>query len=483
MIIACYARKSNEKKNDSIENQLSIIRSYISRQKDLQDAEILQFSDDGFSGIDVNRDAFQELLAKVRQREVHVIVVKDFSRLGRNYLEVCRLTDSIFPFMGVRLIAVSENYDSKYQQRNTMDLPTAFKAVMDEYYVMESSEKLKKSCKFRIRNGEFIGGVSYGYFLSDKYTPQVDQEKAMVVQTIFRLFLEENSTLQIAKMLNEQNVPSPCGKKWTYSRVYTVLRNESYTGKKISLLKTKDVKTHQKVFLPESEWYVNDTAFPVIIDKETYEHVQKKLRGHSGYHNADKHIMARKLYCAGCNRTLHRGKNFYCKNHYTTGGKSCFDGILKRDVLYKAVLDEVKHYIKREIPDGTSNFSFSDIAKIETEINELREKKAKIFDKLYAGTVTEEEFAVQNQAVSQQIAMCQDKLEHCRKSVALHTRYTSERPIETLRRLYAADELTKEHMQFVKRINVFDAEHFEILLQDSSPLDVLCRNMSIYEES
>lgn len=156
MTIACYARKSNEKKNDSVENQLSIIRSYIKRQKEFLDAEILQFSDDGFSGIDINRDAFQELLSKVRQRGVDVIVVKDLSRLGRNYLDVCKLTDSILPFMGVRLIAVSENYDSKYRQRNTMDLPTTFKAVLNEYYVVESSEKIRKSFRMRIRNGEFI---------------------------------------------------------------------------------------------------------------------------------------------------------------------------------------------------------------------------------------------------------------------------------------------------------------------------------------
>lgn len=86
-------------------------------------------------------NAFQELLAKVRMREIDIIIVKDLSRLGRNYLDVCRLTDSIFSFIKVRLIAVSENYDSQYRQVNIMDLPTAFKSVLNEYYVMESSKK------------------------------------------------------------------------------------------------------------------------------------------------------------------------------------------------------------------------------------------------------------------------------------------------------------------------------------------------------
>ena len=104
VVASLLYRKSNSKKNDSIENQISIIRSYIDEQKDFQGAEIVQFIDDGFSGINVNRNAFQELLSKVRMREIDVIVVKDLSRLGRNYLDVCRLTDSILPFMKVRLM-------------------------------------------------------------------------------------------------------------------------------------------------------------------------------------------------------------------------------------------------------------------------------------------------------------------------------------------------------------------------------------------
>ena len=482
MTIACYARKSNEKKNDSVENQLSIIRSYIHQQKDFQDAEILQFSDDGFSGIDINRDAFQDLLSRVRQREIDVIVVKDLSRLGRNYLDVCKLTDSIFPFMGIRLIAVSEQYDSKYQQRNTMDLPTAFKAVLNEYYVVESSEKIRKSCRMRIRNGEFISHVPYGYILSDKHTPVLDEEKAEIVRRIFQLFLDGNSILTIARLLNGQNIPTSSGVKWTYCIVRRILKNEQYIGKRVSLTHTKDVKTNRYIPNDESEWYVNEHAFPPIIEREVFDSVQRMFPKSKPKDTRDKHIMARKIYCAGCGRTMRTQTHFYCRNGYITGEAPCFRGSLKRDVLYRAVLEKVKCYIKSEIPDGASNFSFSDIAKIEAEITELREEKARIFDKLYAGAVTKDEFAAQNQAVSQQIAACQEKLERCRKSVALYTRYTSERPIETLRRLYAADELTKEHMQFVKRINVFDAERFEILLQGDSPLDVLCRNMSIYEE-
>lgn len=218
MTIACYARKSNELKNDSIENQLSIIKDYISRHQDLQSAEILQFSDNGASGLDLNRDAFQELLSKVRQREIDVVIVKDLSRLGRNYLDVCKLTDSIFPFMKVRLIAISENYDSKYKKINSMDLSAAFKSVLNEYYALETSEKIRNSYRQRIKNGEFTGSIAYGYFLKDRYTAVIDEEKAKVVRKIFSLYLEKKRYIDVVKFLNENQIlpPSSRTSKWGF---------------------------------------------------------------------------------------------------------------------------------------------------------------------------------------------------------------------------------------------------------------------------
>lgn len=483
MTIACYARKSNDKKNDSIENQLSIIKSYISRQNDLQGAEILSFSDNAASGIDLNRNAFQELLAKVRMREINVIIVKDLSRLGRNYLDVCKLTDSIFPFMNVRLISIAENYDSKYRKTSTMDLSAAFKSVLNEYYVMESSEKLKQSCRMRILNGEFCSDVPYGYFLSDKYTPVIDKEKAAIIRKIFKLCLDGNSTLDIARILNECGVTTSKNSKWTSGTVRVILKNEQYIGKRTALTHTKNVKTKKYIENDRKDWYINENAFPPIISQEVFDKAQEILPKGEIRNVTEKHIMARKLYCAGCGRTLRRDTHFYCKNGYLTGEKACFQGSLKRDFLYKAVLEKVKETIANDIPDSKLKFSFSDIAKIENDIDLLKEKKAAVFDEFFCHSITEIEFEKQNSIISSEITRMQDKLKKCRKAVALNTRYSSsERPLDVLKRLYDADELTKEHMQFVKRINVFDSEHFEIIMQSDTPLAVLCKNINIYEE-
>ena len=247
MTVACYVRKSNDKENYSIENQIAIINDYIGRQKDLKYAEIIQFCDINSSGINMNRDAFQELLKEIRMRKIDVVIVKDLSRLGRNYLDICKLTDSIFPFMKVRLIAVSENYDSKHRVPNSMDLPTALRSVLNEYYVLEASKKVRNSCVSRIKNGEFIGSLPYGYVLKDKFTPVVDKEKAEIVREIFNLYLKHKTYIAVARILNNRKILTNGNAKWTAEYVRRILKNEQYTGKRIALKYRKDLKTGKKI--------------------------------------------------------------------------------------------------------------------------------------------------------------------------------------------------------------------------------------------
>lgn len=482
MTVACYVRKSNDKENDSIENQIAIINNYINRQKDLKYAEIIQFRDIGASGLNLNRDAFQELLKEIRMRKIDVVIVKDFSRLGRNYLDICKLTDSIFPFMKVRLIAVSENYDSKHRTPNSMDLPTALRSVLNEYYVLEASKKVRNSCISRIRNGEFIGSVPYGYTLKDKFTPVIEIEKAEIVREIFNLYLEKNTYIDVARALNKRKLLTNGNAKWTPECIRRILKDEQYTGKRIALKYRKDIKTGKKILNDRSEWYIDENIFPQIVSEELFDKVQKILPKSRTPVTTGNHIMANKLYCAECGRTLKRNKNFYCKINYKTGESPCFKGSLKSNILYKAVLEKVKEFISADIPECKSDFSFSDIVKIESEITCLKEEKAKIFEQLFSNSITQSEFEKQNSGVSLMINDKQSELKLCRRTVAMNTKHGSESPLDILKRLYASDELTKEHMKFVSRINVFDSEHFEIIMQLESPLDVLCKNIDIYEE-
>ena len=483
MNVAYYARTSVDLHTDSIENQFAIMERCIRSKPDLQGAQILYFADKGQSGIDTEREAFQELLAQVRQRRIDCIIIKDFSRLGRNYLDVCKLTESILPFMGVRLISVNENYDS-VKAANAVELSTAFKSVLNEYYVIETSEKLKHSCRMRIKSGDFIGHVPYGYYRIDKQHIGIHEEQAAVVREIFSQFVSGCSTLDIAAELNRKRIPTCEGKKWTAAKVRLILKNESYTGKRVSLKETRDIKTKQKIQNPESSWFVDEHGYPAIISGDIYSTVQQMLPVGVRRNVRDQHLMARKLFCAGCGRTLYRNYyDFGCKLPLTTGENACFVGSLKMDILYPAVLDKVKTIIKSELDNYKKQFSFSEIVKLEAEITRLKEEKAALFEQMLTEQIRQEECQIRKRSITKQIADKQQIADEKRRCYALTAKLDSaERPIQTLKRLYEADELNHEHMKFVKRITVSDPDHFEIELMDGSSLEILCRNVGIYEE-
>ena len=484
MIIACYARKSNDKKSDSIENQLTTIEKYILQQKDLSGADIVRFVDDGVSGMNIERDNFQALLAKIREREIDVVVVKDLSRLGRNYLDVVKLTESIFPFMKVRLIAVSDGYDSKSNSDLPMDLTVTLKAILNEFYLTQTAEKSRNSFAHRIRNGAFYGSIAFGYELSHERKPIIDEKKADIVRDVFNLCLEGKTTLDIARILNERGIRTNRDNQWQSSAIRLMLTNSQYIGVKKALTTVKDIKTKQRRPSKESEIYINDSAFPPIIECEIFNRVQEILPEKKKQHVPEKHIMARKLYCAYCKKTLRRNKNFSCQNSSLTGAQPCFRGTLKHDILYPTVLRKVKIYIGGEVNSAKRSYSsFSDKQKFEDELTKLKEKRAEIYENFLYELTTEEQFQKQKVTINGKIEKLYGKLENWRKQQAIYTKLNNEeRPIDILKRLYNANELTKEHMQFVKIINVYSADNFDIILHDDSPLSVLCRNISIYEE-
>lgn len=457
------------------------MENFISSKKEFFEADIIRLADIGKSGVTTERPEFQKLLTKVRERTIDVVIVKDLSRLARNYLDICKLTDSIFPFMGVRLIAIADNYDSDVKQQTLIDLGTAFKSILDEYYVIQTSEKIRASAKTRISSGQLLGSMPYGYDRVDKYTAAINEKQAVIIRKVFDLFTNGKSASQIAGTLNTEYSEE---KVWTSNSVRRILRCECYIGKKVSLTSRKNIKTKRREPVDSSEWYINENAFPPIIDKETFIKAQDHFRiSNRKTSVVEKHIMARKLYCAGCGRTPRRSKaSFACINGYFTGKQACFDGYISKELIYPAVLNKVKEYIYSSLKEFNLNYSFSDIVSIECELDRLRSSKAKIFEALLDKTISEERFRAANEKISADITEKKNKLLRCKKAVALKSKYKSERIIDTLKRLLASQELTKEHMMFVRRINVFDKEHFKIIVEEENALTILCRNVDFYEE-
>jgi DNA invertase Pin-like site-specific DNA recombinase len=486
MVIAEYARVSYDNKiSETIENQFSIMDKFISSKPEFSGAEIRKFSDKE-SGINLDRSAFQEVLTKVRSREIDIIVVKDFSRLGRNYLDVCKLTESIFPFMGVRLISISENYDSSNKKLTAMDISVMFRAITDEFHSIETSEKVRKTFTIKMKNGEYLGATTpYGYILNDLKNPIIEPKTAEIVREIFQMRLDGLSTPKIAGELNYREIPSPKNGVWRESEISKILKNENYIGIKTYRKFIKDPKTKIKRPAEEHEKITLNAYFPPIIDVDVFEKVGKTFPPKERSPCKSITIMKGKLFCGTCNQTLRRDWNrvgYLCKNRDVSGIMPCFYGSIPMKILHKAVLEKVKPIIGVEI-QNFKRFSFSNREKLDSELAELKEKRATIFEKYLENSISESKFSKEKSKISEKISELENQISEFQKHKAMRSQIgSSETPINTLKRLYKEEELTREHMLFVKKITVFDKENFEIELETDSPLTVLCRNIKIYSD-
>ena len=203
------SRRQDE--SNSISSQRRMLREYIRKDKELSKQELAEFCDDGFSGTSMDRPGMQELLKQVKQGKIGCILVKDMSRFSRDYIELGTYLNQIFPFMGVRFIALNDHYDSREHEGSTTPLDTAFQTLLYDLYSKDISVKVKTSFENKCANGEYVfGQVPFGYEKSrtEKNVVVVNEKEAEIVRRIFSLAGDGLSSTQIAKRLIEEHVPT-----------------------------------------------------------------------------------------------------------------------------------------------------------------------------------------------------------------------------------------------------------------------------------
>ena len=230
---------SDDKKveSDSILHQRNLIDRYLNDRNLYPGMQTLEFVDDGYSGTNFERPAVERMLSMVREGKICCIIVKDISRFGRNYLEVGDYLEQIFPFLGVRFIAVNDGYDSNDYEGTTGGIEIAFKSFLYDMYSKDLSVKMCSALKVRRKRGDFIGPrPPFGYRFSDnKKVLAVDDEAARYVKRIFALACMGCSTGIIAKKLNEERVPTPGQYKNRERMQYHILDDEGYWNSKMVL--------------------------------------------------------------------------------------------------------------------------------------------------------------------------------------------------------------------------------------------------------
>ncbi|WP_409968485.1 recombinase family protein [Bengtsoniella intestinalis] len=338
MTIAKYIRLSLEdsrSESQSIDNQRLLLDTYL-QSIDASNAEVLEFVDNGYSGTNFDRPAIQSLLALVQERKIDCIIVKDFSRFGRNALETGYYLERIFPLYGVRFVSLADGYDSQDYGEDTGGLLVSFKFLMAEYYSKDLSQKITSAARERMKRGERISKrCAFGYRKEgNNLVP--DEATAPTVQRIFQLAQQGESTRSIVQTLYREQHFIPTvyrGERpvddtaciWTASVIGAILRNEQYTGTYVSgTTKVEGFGSKRRVPTPESEWIKIPNHHPAIITQSQFDMVQaiwkqsRKPRGTS-VQSASKpssHLSG-KVYCGHCGHKLRQSTSktpsFDCK--------------------------------------------------------------------------------------------------------------------------------------------------------------------------
>lgn len=439
-ITALYLRLSRDDGGDGESNSIGNQRKLLKRAaKDRGLTNTREYVDDGYTGTNFRRPSFQKLLEDIETGYVSTILVKDMSRLGRDYLQVGYYTDTYFPDHGIRFIAVNDGVDSDEGDNEL----APFRNVMNELYARDISRKVRSAHRIRGNSGEPLSQPPYGYMKDpmNKKKWIIDPEAAAIVREIFKMAIEGKGNETIARILQERKVLHPTaylkskginrgGKKtqqnpckWCKTTVAKILAQQEYCGDVVNFKTySKSFKDKRRLENPEDNWVIFKNVHKPIIDRETFEQVQKLLgktkRRAPKPENGDKHILSDFLYCADCGSKLWyhvNSKNrsirfFSCSNYAKDYRGSCpTRHYVRADALEQVVMLELCR-MAQFLEDDEDAFALmleqktdADILKEQAYLNaELqkaaarREKVSELYEKAYEdnaeGKVTDEWF-------------------------------------------------------------------------------------------
>lgn len=438
--VGIYCRVSREDgdkpESDSIVNQKKLCTDFLKSNPELSLYNV--YEDDGYTGVNFERPNFLLLMEDIRSKKINCIVVKDLSRFGRNWLEMGKYIQHIFPCLGIRFIAINDNYDSFNSDADTTGLILPMRNLMNETYAGDISLKTRSSFEIKRKNGEYVGSfVPYGYkrSIENKHQLVIDENAADVVKEIFKMFIKGFSLSRISDWLNKHGIPSPMeykiadgGKfktgfkknlraKWTPVAVKRILTNEVYVGNlvqgKKGTVNYKDKVVHTR---PEEEWIRIYNTHEAIISQSDFDLVQKLLQFDTRVspEKDNLYIFSGVLFCGDCKqnmvrRTVTRGekKYFYyrCSTH-KKNKKDCTQHNISETILFDTVLTVLKSHIEHiaeledilafidGLPQDTYKYKKinDEIERLSKDIESKQRKKQGLYEDLKDGLITKSDF-------------------------------------------------------------------------------------------
>lgn len=508
-ILACYYRTSLEDydrahgmadQSQSIENQRKLVTEYLQKNQELSRFHVVEFFDDGLTGTNTDRPQFQAMIGAARRGEVRCIVIKDLSRFGRSYLDVGDYLEHIFPFLGVRIIAINDGYDSRQHMGRTGGMDVAFRNFIYENYSRDLSVKVRSAMHARMREGRFVNHVPYGYQKDprDKHKMVPDEKTAPIVREIFLSVIEGKSTSEIAKELNSRGVLTPLEYKkhrlkpqcqnrelmWAHTTVLNILNNYKYTGAMTNHTKeNKYMRDRNQRRVPREEWIITENTHEAIVSKDEFEAAHGRIRAVKKHEHGEPKSYDRVFYCGHCGRKLRKSFGldtyFACDTHLYQKDAACA-GIRWSKTDLEAVLlpiYESQLYLLGEkaacLSAGAELSEAEDyegqLSKIDQEISSCNAQKIQYYESYRSGKFDRDTFAVRKAALETQIQELRDGREKVnaeyqrRRKEAADTEQTGQ---ELKKYLSAAgsrgDERKAAMYKAIDRAEIFSDQHVEI---------------------
>lgn len=519
--VGIYIRLSKEdeekekySESESVQNQRTLLMQYIKENKFNFVAE---YVDDGVSGTSFDRPAFNKMIDDIEQGKINMVITKDLSRLGRNYVQSGLYIENYFPEHEVRFVAILDNIDTAYDTSNNDIAP--FKSILNEMYAKDTSKKINSVLQSKRNLGEYLGTAPYGYKKDpeNKYRLVVDEEAANVVKLIYQKYLEGFGTMQIADYLSKKKIPIPSdynkrkrGAKsltyglWQQSTVRFILSNEIYTGTVIQGKRKKvSFKSKKFINLPEEDWVKVENMHEAIISKEDFERARKVIDATKGSRVVQNDYLFKGLLrCYDCKgyigiRSPDKNGNIYGRcQRYGRFGK--FDVCSPHNFNYQVFEEQMLEVLKEVCKEYSNKKKLEEIAKqtktrqakefdINKQIELFRqtiEKETRKLEVMYddrlAGIISLDEYMKNAKRIKEIVKGYEENIKELEKELAGENTKNKETKLDNLiEEFLNMEKPTKEIIrEFIEKIEIHSDKQVDIYF-NFKPLQELNNNFSV----
>lgn len=506
--VGAYLRLSVEDNNGStsIENQQNIIGNFINNNTDFTLIDI--YKDNGFTGTNFHRPEFNRLIEDAEKGKINCIIVKDLSRIGRNYIDVGYYLERYLPSKNIRVIAINDNFDSLNNFNSDNQIIVALKNVINESYSLDLARKLKLSKKQYMKEGKHIGGrATYGYKISedDPLKLAIDNNSGAIVQEIFNLKAENIPLTKMAKILNEKGYPTPSqyrkmlepnsnykvANSWSTDTIRTILKNELYIGNMVQGM--RESSNGKLIKLKKEDWIIIENTHEPIISKELFYKVQEIINNSSEKNKKsfsndkrwnDKNftplnnIFKDKLVCGCCGSKLIKavkrpakkdnGKTiyyYYCKNN-TPLGKVCNVPVKVNETdLLPIITDKLKNVVVyKNIKNKNTKYLDIEMENLKNKINKMNKEASNLFENYIKGDISKSIYEQLGNEYDE-IIDADTKIYNDLLSEKTKLKQINQSPVGNKKNL-----ITEENIQeYINKIVVNQDSEIEVFLYDNLP--------------